>query len=169
MKLLLSLLSLASLLALAPGCATTSTPSGDQTAERVGAVVELAAYTATSLHLTNRPSDRRWFVATVAALDALITAEAYNPAALQEAFLSLPIRELKSDKGALIITAAQILYETELRRLINIEQRPYVAAVARHARNGFARALGMATLPPPPPPSTNAPPVTPAPPPVLKS
>ena len=145
---------------LLPGCATVSTPSGEQTAERVGAVVEVAAYTAASLRLADHPEERRWFAATVASLDALIGREAYNPEALREALLALPIKELKSDKGALIITAAQILYETELRRLVSIDQRPYIAAVARHARNGLARALGLPVLPPPPA-TTNSPPPAP--------
>lgn len=119
------------------------TETGAQRIERIGAVAELAAYTGTALRLVDHPEDRAKFQA---AADALAGVTAGDTAALQRVLASLPVKELKGEKGAIIVGAAILLYETELKRLTQIDQASAVAVVSKKVRDGIARAL--AQMPP---------------------
>lgn len=113
-------------------------PTETQRIERVAAIAELAAYTGTALRLVDHPEDRPKFLA---ASDALAAATTTDPAALQRVLATLPVKELRGEKGAVIVGAAVLLYETELKRLTSIDQSSFVGAVSKSVRSGIARAL----------------------------
>lgn len=113
-------------------------PTAAQRIERVSAIAELAAYTGTAVRLVDHPEDRAKFQA---AADALGAASAGDSTALQRVLSTLPVKELKGDKGAIIIGAAVLLYETELKRLTTIDQTSLVGAVSASIRAGITRAL----------------------------
>ncbi len=125
-----------------PGCATAP-PAEDEVARlhRVATVAEIAAYTGAGYWLLEHPNDREKITIAVAALDALSSTNGFSAAALHKALLTLPISELKSDKGALLVGGAVLLYEAELNRLTPIHQGPYVAVVTGRVRAGLQRAL----------------------------
>jgi hypothetical protein len=130
-------------LTLFTGCATLPDGSTDveKTLRRVGNAAELAAYTGTTLHLADNPTDRPKFEIAVRALDALSNTNNFDPAALAAVLQSLPIRELQDPKAKIIIGSAIMLYEFELKELIPVEQPLYVAAVLQRVRNGLRRGL----------------------------
>lgn len=142
MRTKLLLIPLLCALALVPsGCSIFKAPteiSDAQRIERIGVIAELAAYTGTALRLVDHPEDRAKFQA---AADALATITAGDTAALQRVLASLPVKELRGEKGAIIVGAAILLYETELKRLTQIDQASAVAVVAQKVRDGIARAL----------------------------
>lgn len=125
------------------GCSTTGAggPAGatNEAAriERIAGVAEVAAYSGAGYWLLDHPQDRDKFAAAIAALGAVTG----DPVEFRNALGGLPVKELKGDKGALIVGAAVLLYETEFAQLTHIDQRSAVAVVARHVRAGLARAL----------------------------
>lgn len=150
----LVLISAALALLVSSGCSSTPRNSaqpedGVQRMARVATVAELAAYTGAGYWLLEHPQDRDKVGMVVLALDQLGSTNGFNALALHQALSALPVKELKSDKGALIVGAAVLLYETELSRLTPIEQNTYVAIVASRVRSGLNRALEQ-TRPAPP-------------------
>ena len=131
------LLSLLAVVALFVGCSTTQPGSGSQT-ERIGNLVELAAYTGTAVWLVDHPGDAPKFRAAAIALGALTTGD---PIALHQILSTLPIKELKSEKGAIIIGVAILLYEAELPHLTPINQASLAALVAKRIQSGINLAL----------------------------
>jgi RecA/RadA recombinase len=141
MKMKVILLLAALTLTVNTGCSIFKAPTEASAAdriERIGAVAELAAYTGTALWLTEHPGDRAKFQA---AADALAAATTGDLVVLQKVLASLPVKELKGEKGAIIIGAAILLYETELSRLTKIDQASAVAVVSAKVRAGITRAL----------------------------
>lgn len=123
------------------GCSILKAPTEmtqAQRIERAGAIAELAAYTGTALRIVDHPEDRAKFQA---ASDALAAATTGDSVALQRILATLPVKELKGEKGAIIIGAAILLYETELKRLTAVDQASLVGTVSLKIRAGIARAL----------------------------
>ena len=130
--------------ALFTGCASTpKAPKEDdlQRMTQAATVAEIAAYTGAGYWLVEHPNDRGKIEMAITALDALSATNGFNGAALSQALSGLPIKELKSQQGSLLIGAAVLLYETELTRLTPIDQGPYVAVISGRIRAGLQRAL----------------------------
>ncbi len=147
-------------LALLTGCASVgSNPAADaQRIQRLATIAELAAFTGTQYWLGSHPQDRPYFALSLAALDSLLKDRNYDPQALSTALSGLPVRQLQGDKGALIVSAATILYDGYANEVVNLDQAVYIAPVISAIRNGLFRALNpgqvlqTATTPPPLPP-----------------
>ncbi len=142
-------------LALLTGCASIgSNPAADaQRIQRLSTVAELAAFTGTQYWLGGHPQDRPYFALSLAALDSLLKDRNYDPQALTAALSSLPVKQLQGDKGALIVSAATILYDGYASEVVNLDKAIYIAPVIAAIRNGLFRALnpGSATVPVAPP------------------
>lgn len=125
------------------GCASTPKPTEDQVERisRAATVAEIAAYTGAGFWLLEHPGDRDKVTLAISALDGLSSTNGYSGLALAQALSILPIKELKGEKGSLLVGAAVLLYETELSRLTPIEQGPYVAIMTGRIRAGLQRAL----------------------------
>jgi hypothetical protein len=134
---------------LLPGCATAPKPTDDQVdrLNRIATVAEIAAYTGAGFWLVEHPTERDKVQLAITALDALSSTNGFNGAALQQALSTLPLKELKSEKGSLLVGAAVLLYETEFSRMTPIEQGPLVAIVSARVKSGLQRALDQ-TAPP---------------------
>lgn len=132
------------------GCASTPKPEERemQRLSHAATVAELAAYTGAGYWLLDHPKDRDKITMAVLALEALSATNGFNAIALHQALSSLPIKELKSEKGSLFVGAAVLLYEAELSRMTPIDQGPYVAVISSRVRAGLLRALEQ-TGPPP--------------------
>lgn len=130
-------------LALSTGCATVQ-PGAPTQAERIGNIAEVAAYTGTAVWLVDHPADAPKFAAAAAALGVLT---APSPEDLHRILYTLPIRQLKSEKGVIIIGAAILLYESELPRLTPIDQQSLAGTVARRIQSGITNALANTTAP----------------------
>lgn len=131
--------------------ATTSTStSTNQQAEAEAQLkeVQFACYSAASLGtayaIAKHPEWRPEFEAGLAALDALIAQNNFDPAAFHQALLKLPIKELKSGEAALAIQAATILFH-HYGAEIALDQQTYVGAVIASVRRGIWDALGAST------------------------
>jgi hypothetical protein len=130
------------------GCKTFS--SGATTEEKIakiGNLAEVAAYTGAAIHLTDNPQHRVVFEGVIATLDALASTNNFDPVAFSQALQQLPIKELKSDKAAILIGTATLLYEMELRETVEVDRKLYVAAIAGRVRNGLARAVAQLPKP----------------------
>lgn len=119
------------------GCSTAQPTSQS---DRLANIAELAAYTGTALWLVDHPADAPKFQAAAVALGGL---GAGDPVALQQILSTLPLKELKGEKGAIIIGAAILLYESELPHLTPIDQASLAAVVARRVQSGINRALAI--------------------------
>jgi hypothetical protein len=153
------------------GCASVgSNPAADaQRIQRLSTIAELAAFTGSQYWLHDHPQDRQYFAVSLAALDSLLKDRNYDPQALTAALSSLPVRQLQGDKGALIVSAATILYDGYASEVVNLDKATYIAPVIAAIRNGLFRALNPGSGPkafglpvaapgvPPgaPPPATN--------------
>lgn len=144
MKKIISILLCLSLLT---GCATNlNTGKSEISAEKVkhiASVVELAGYNGTYLYLKNNPTKKDIFVNVVNGLNTLIANEIQL-----EGFLfvvkELPIKELQSDEGVMIIDSAIILfgiYKDDLIHLDKLEQAKKLTPIAIALRDGINRAL----------------------------
>jgi hypothetical protein len=133
------------------GCASIgSNPAADaQRIQRLSTIAELAAFTGSQYWLHDHPQDRQYFAVSLAALDSLLKDRNYDPQALTAALSSLPVRQLQGDKGALIVSAATILYDGYASEVVNLDKATYIAPVIAAIRNGLFRALnpGSATVP----------------------
>jgi hypothetical protein len=149
---------------LVSGCASIgSNPAAEaQRIQRLATVAELAAFSGSSYWLGGHPQDRPYFALSLAALDSLLKDRNYDPQALTAALSSLPVKQLQGDKGALIVSAATILYDGYASEVVNLDKAIYIAPVIAAIRNGLFRALNpgqvlqTATVPPMTPPGTNA-------------
>src|SRR5258708_36130060 len=125
------------------GCASVApTPAADaQRLQRLATIAELAAFSGTTYWLSGHPLDRQYFAVSLAALDSLLKDRNYDPQALTAALSSLPVRQLQGDKGALIVSAATILYDGYASEVVNLDKATYIAPVIAAIRNGLFRAL----------------------------
>lgn len=127
------------------GCATPgvrSTPADDaKSAARVGTVAELAAFTGTSAWLIKHPDDRKYFEASLAAVEVLAANGNASPEKLAAALAQLPIKELQGSEGTLIVGSAVILYDAYVADHVDLDANVYLRPVIDGVRNGLARAL----------------------------
>jgi hypothetical protein len=75
------------------------------------------------------------------ALNGLINDNNSDPAAFTKALSALPIKELKGDKGVIVVGAAVILWDTYASQVTTLDQAKKVMPVVIAVRNGLARAL----------------------------
>lgn len=130
-------LLIAALCATIIGCATTP----GSRLRQVSTAVELAAYTGTTLHLQKKPQDKIFFEAARQTMSTLIKDGQYDPVKFREALQKLPIKELKDERGAIVITSATILYESFVGELTDLDRAPAIKQIMTSARDGLSRAL----------------------------
>lgn len=126
------------LVILLTGCSTVQNPqlSGD-----LAAIAGVAAYTGTAYYLNDHPDKRPIFEASKQMLDGLINAGNSDPIAFQKALANLPIKELKGNKGAIMVGAAVILWDSYAARATALDKSQQVIPVIVAVRDGIARAL----------------------------
>jgi hypothetical protein len=120
------------------GCSTV--PS-DKTAQLAG-LAEVAAFSGTAYYLADHPDKAPIFEAAKQALDGLIADGNSDPIAFQKALANLPVKELKGDKGVIVVGAAIILWDTYAGQITKLDQAKKVLPVIVAVRDGLARALG---------------------------
>lgn len=129
------------LAALGTGCATTTAPQQAQL-DRLQSIAQVAAYTGAAIYLSDKPETRPAFVSARAGVAALVAQQNFDPTQLAMVLASnLPIKDLKSDKATIVITAASLLYQTALGSQ-QIEKPAVVQAFA----TGILQGLDMALL-----------------------
>ena len=143
MKIKTQLMSLLLVLGLAAGCATLT---DSDKISRMTTVAALAAYTGASIDLVDNPDHKATYEATVALLSMLLDTQDYDPIKFAEAIRQLPVKELKGDKGVIIIGAAIILWDQYAREVTHLDRATYIAPVIRGVTDGLRRALGHDNL-----------------------
>ena len=136
MKKVQALFALIGMLTLAAGC---STLSGSQKA-RIHTGVTVAAYVGTVETLRAHPEYRLGFEAAALELKALEDGQ-IDTIKLLEIVNRLPVKELKSDRAQMIITAATIVLADEIgatpiEKLNDL--KPVVAAIREGIERGLA-------------------------------
>jgi hypothetical protein len=138
MKKLLAALTIATTLALSPGCALL-TPSS--TTEARAADVQRLAYAATSVGtasaLDAKPEYRPAFELAFANLDKLVEARQISGVQLRDILLSLPVRELGSRTALIAIDSAAMLFDLITGKPIDLNETSYVLAAATGIRDGL--------------------------------
>lgn len=119
------------------GC---STP-GSSSTQQLSALVEVAAYTGSSIQIQEHPDQRPAFVAAHQSILKLIGDKQYSPAALASALSGLKIREFKGSKGQLIVTSALILWDSYAPSVTAIDSEAKVLPVLNALDRGISKAL----------------------------
>lgn len=127
------------------GCATTGQNPGltDAKVKKVAQVVELASYNGTFLFLQEKPENKYIFESVVRSLDILLEDEI----TLDKFLLivkELPIKELKSKEGVLILDNMIIvfgIYQDDLIKLDKLEQVQKLKPVIVSLRDGIKRGI----------------------------
>lgn len=122
------------------GCATTRLTE-EQKLNRVVTVSTLAANTGTRIALIRNPDYRPHFETALAGLEVLLAEANYDPLALRAVLSQLPLKELRSAEGALIVDAAVILFDAYAAEMIDLDRVRYLRPVIQGIRDGIARAL----------------------------
>jgi hypothetical protein len=140
MKTKLTICLLTSVLCLLPlftGCKTT-----EQT-RQLATATKMAAYVGTAEYLRTHPEAKPKFEAAERELFALESAETIDAITLLAIAQRLPVKELKSERAAIYVTAATILL-SEYGQSVPIEQLQNLKPVAKAMREGIALGLGSA-------------------------
>lgn len=135
-------------LILVTGCTLFRGSAPPDRAARLGIVVETAVFTGTQLALAKHPELRPQFTDALAGLDSVTSTNGINVAQLQAALSRLPVKELRGDTGALLITSAITVYEATLAQGTQVNQDSYAAVVAKAVSSGLHRALVQPQPPP---------------------
>jgi hypothetical protein len=127
------------------GCATTPQNPGltDAKVKKIAQVVELAAYNGTFLFLQEKPENKYIFESVVKSLDILLEDEITLDKFLLIA-KELPIKELKSKEGVMIIDNSVILFgifQDDLIKLDKLEQVQKLKPVIISLRDGIKRGI----------------------------
>lgn len=104
------------------GCTTFSNP--DSKAALLADLRDVAQV-GTAIDLADNPKHREAFLLVLGELESIATMENATPLTLHQALLKLPIRQLKGEKAALYVTAANII----LRRILNGKEVPIPSQV----------------------------------------
>lgn len=134
------------------GCATNREPLTDeQRVARVVDVATMAANTGTRLALIEHPEWREDFEAALKGLDWLL--EDQNPSVmdLRAVLKKLPVKELESRKGIVMIDTATVLFNTVRRDYVDLDRVKYLKPVIQGIADGMRGALEQ--IPPMPVPN----------------
>jgi hypothetical protein len=136
-KFALSLLASA-LCLLAIGCQTTSET------QQLATATKMAAYIGTSEYLLAHPEARPKFEAAERELFALESAETIDAITILAIAQRLPVKELKSERAAIYVTAATVLL-SDYGATIPVDQINELKPIVRAMREGVALGLGGTT------------------------
>lgn len=125
------------LLAAACGCATP--PHGDRD---IAPIVKTAAYVGTHYALVKHPEWKQDFELAANELRGLENSETIDFVTILAIINRLPIKELKSDNAAIVVTSATILLSEYGGRIVPVEQVAKAKPIAAAIRQGIELALG---------------------------
>lgn len=131
----LSLLTLLLALALFTGCSTTTDN------QRLASAVKMAAYIGTSEYLLAHPESRPKFEAAERELFAMAGGESLDAVSLLAIAQRLPVKELKSERAAIYVTAAAVLI-SDYGATIPADQLGELKPIATAMGQGIQLALG---------------------------
>lgn len=143
MKKILCLFPLVASLVAAPIIITTFTGCATNQADgqRVQTAAKLAAYVGTAEYLRGHPETRPAFVLAAQQLAVLESQEHIDLATLMAVVNQLPVKELKSERATLIVTAATILL-SDYAGSLPVEQLDELKPLAKAIREGINLGLG---------------------------
>jgi hypothetical protein len=127
--------------------AATITLTGCKTTEQtrqLAVATKMAAYVGTSEYLRAHPESRPKFEAAERELFAIESAETIDAVTLLAIAQRLPVKELKSERAAIYVTAVTILL-SEYGESIPIDQLQNLKPIAKAMREGIS--LGMGSVP----------------------
>jgi hypothetical protein len=122
-------------LVLGPGCATTSET------QQLATATKMAAYIGTSEYLLAHPEARPKFEAAERELFALESAETIDAITILAIAQRLPVKELKSERAAIYVTAATVLL-SDYGATVPVDQLDNLKPIVRAMREGVALGLG---------------------------
>jgi len=131
-------LALVCALGLGTGCATTDQATR---AARLQGMVEMAAYSGAAFHLVDHPEDFPRFELAGQTLNLLIRDGQFDVIKFRRALAGLPVRELKGEKGSILIEAGVVFFDALSRETVEVERRAYLKAVMVGMRDGLQRAV----------------------------
>ncbi len=128
------------------GCATKVSNSqiDESRVRQVALVAELAAYNGTKIYLIDHPDKRKVFENVHANLNTLLAEDQIALDKFLTIVRTLPIKELQSEKGQLIVDNAVILftaYSQDVIKLDQLEQVKKLKPLVESVKNGIEKAL----------------------------
>lgn len=142
------LLSLLASVLLFAGCVTNSTTNKLEISEsrvrQVALVAELAAFNGTTIYLMDHPEKATIFHKVYADLTLLLDEETPSLEKFRLIVKSLPVKELQSEKGQLIVDNAVILisaYNQDVIGLDQLEQAKKLKPLISGLQSGLGKAL----------------------------
>jgi hypothetical protein len=153
-KVLFGFLIAGSLMLAGSGCAIFKQPAGTDPAaatalkvRRVAAIARGAAFDGAVIEIAQRPGDRAYFVAAKIELDDLLSSQNYDPVAFRAAILKLPIKELRSPVGAIVVNNAIEVFDELQAEHVDLSGVVWLAPVITAVRDGFQKALDQTATP----------------------
>lgn len=127
------------------GCNTTANGGKTIDWKSLEPLFEIASYTGTKVYLLDNPDKKPLFVSACVVLDALIADPNINVAKFVSALQTLPIKELKDPKAAIVVESTIVLWNAYKDRIpIGVqEQAAVVRPLAVRVRNGMGVAVGL--------------------------
>lgn len=122
---------------IATGCATFG---GDNTLQRIQTGSKLAAYVGSAEYLRSHPETRPAFVLARDQLIQIESSEHVDLALLLSIINRLPVKELKSDRAQILITAATLVL-SDFAGDLPVEKLDDLKPVAKSIREGIDLAL----------------------------
>lgn len=145
-KQILSVILCLALSLLSIGCVTTQNGDKQVDLTKVAGIVEVAAYSGVSYYLVENPQQTQKFSLASKELGILI-----EKGVSLEAFIkiveTLPIKELKSKEGKIIVNSAIIIFGTfknDLIKLDELERTQDLKVIAKALKSGIDLAIEVA-------------------------
>lgn len=127
------------------GCVTNSEGKKVPDVRLMQSVAQTAAYTGTALWLKAHSNDRGKFELARSSLAALIAAGSFDAVQLTQVLQTLPVKELQSEQGTMIIGAAVSLWDAYGRQLGELDKAKvfdtYILPVAKSILTGLDAGL----------------------------
>jgi hypothetical protein len=111
------------------------------TVTRVASIAELAAYTGASVYMLDHPESGPAFSAGLIALNLLIADERWDLNGFRAALEKLPTKELKGERGSILIGTAVLLFDQLAREYVDLDRTAWLKPVMIAVRDGLRRAV----------------------------
>lgn len=124
------------------GCVTSpDTGKKELDTVKVAAIVKEAAKQGSAWDLDNNPEHKRYYVTAVQLVAKLLKDENYDRSELARALADLPIRQLQSESGALIIGTAVSVYDVYADRAVDLDKVKYMKPIIQAIHDGLQETL----------------------------
>ncbi len=123
------------------GCVTSETGKRELDVIKVAKIVREASKQGAAWDLGNNPDHKKYYVTAVQLVAKLIQDENYDSSELAIALSDLPIRQLQSETGVLIVGSAVTIYDVYSNKVVNLDKTKYLKPIMQAIHDGIQETL----------------------------